>query len=265
MAPSPSTRGKRKRLKYIPLSDTRVVLAFHGWTVYSNPSADIPFYLLPTMGGNRTNRSFHNFMFSDNSLLVLQAESRLLVWEHMYAALFVDAGNVAQHYGESRSGQRSYGARLACPHRQNDPGAVGRGTWHCRDGAVFSTTEPFRLPRAPHPRHSVLPISRDDPAVDHTLPCAGRVRRPRLLRAASGRRHGIARRDVGRGGTARTTCTLAISSTDRGARSTPDPHAEYTFVRPKPAASTRSHRSRSAGTRMACQAAIRAFRRRRAV
>jgi outer membrane protein assembly factor BamA len=134
-------------LKYVPLSDARVVLAFHGWTVYSNPSEDIPFYLLPSMGGNRTNRAFHNFEFHDNSLLVLQAESRFAVWEHMDAALFVDAGNVAQHYGDLDLDQRSYGAGLRVHTEKTTLArfdvAHGNQGWK----AVFSTSEPFRLPR----------------------------------------------------------------------------------------------------------------------
>jgi outer membrane protein assembly factor BamA len=134
-------------LKYIPLSDARVVLAFHGWSVYGNPSNDIPFYLLPTMGGNRTNRAFHNFEFHDNNLLVLQAESRFAVWEHMDAALFVDAGNVAQHYGDLNLDQRSYGAGLRVHTEKTTLArldvADGHQGWH----VVFSTSEPFRLPR----------------------------------------------------------------------------------------------------------------------
>jgi Omp85 superfamily domain len=134
-------------LKYVPLSDARVVLAFHGWTVYSNPSEEIPFYLLPAMGGNRTNRAFHNFEFHDNSLLVLQAESRFAVWEHLDAALFVDAGNVAQHYGDLDLGQRSYGAGLRVHTEKTTLArldvADGHQGWH----VVFSTSEPFRLPR----------------------------------------------------------------------------------------------------------------------
>jgi Omp85 superfamily domain len=134
-------------LQYVPLSDARVVLAFHGWTVYSNPDEDIPFYLLPAMGGNRTNRAFHNFEFHDNSLLVLQAESRFALWEHLYAAAFVDAGNVAQHYGDLNLDQRSYGAGLRV---HTDKTTLARlDVAHGHEGwrAVFSTSEPFRLPR----------------------------------------------------------------------------------------------------------------------
>jgi outer membrane protein assembly factor BamA len=99
------------------------------------------------MGGNRTNRAFHNFEFHDNNLLVLQAESRFAVWEHMDAALFVDAGNVAQHYGDLNLDQRSYGAGLRVHTEKTTLArldvADGHQGWH----VVFSTSEPFRLPR----------------------------------------------------------------------------------------------------------------------
>jgi Omp85 superfamily domain len=136
-------------LQYVPLDDSRVVLAFHGWTVFNNPSTEhpIPFYLLPSMGGSRTNRDFHDFQFHDNNLLVLQAESRFAVWTHLDAALFVDAGNVAGQYGDLNLDQRSYGAGLRLHNERTTllraDLAQGSQGWH----AVVSTTEPFRLPR----------------------------------------------------------------------------------------------------------------------
>ena len=136
-------------LQYVPLDDSRVVLAFHGWTVFNNPSTEhpIPFYLLPSMGGSRTNRDFHDFQFHDNNLLVLQAESRFAVWTHLDAALFVDAGNVAGQYGDLNLDQRSYGAGLRLHNERTTllraDLAQGSQGWH----AIVTTTEPFRLPR----------------------------------------------------------------------------------------------------------------------
>jgi surface antigen Omp85-like protein len=137
-------------LHYIPLADAHVVLAFHGWTIFNNPSNEheIPFYLLPAMGGSRTNRGYHDFQFHDNNLLILQAESRFAVWEHLDAALFVDAGDVARHYGGLDLDKRSYGAGLRV-HNQKTTLArldVAHGSgqgWH----AILSTSEPLRLPR----------------------------------------------------------------------------------------------------------------------
>jgi len=136
-------------LHYVPLDDSRVVLAFHGWTVFNNPSNEhpIPFYLLPTIGGNRTDRDFRDFQFHDNNLLLLQAESRFAVWTHLDAALFIDAGNVGNHYGDLNLAKRSYGAGLRLHTARTTLArldlAQGAQGWH----AVFSTSEPFRLPR----------------------------------------------------------------------------------------------------------------------
>jgi hypothetical protein len=65
----------------------------------------------------------------------------------MDAALFVDAGNVAQHYGDLDLDQRSYGAGLRVHTEKTTLArfdvAHGNQGWK----AVFSTSEPFRLPR----------------------------------------------------------------------------------------------------------------------
>jgi hypothetical protein len=136
-------------LHYVPLADARVVLAFHGWTIFNNPSNehDIPFYLLPAFGGSRTGRAYHDFQFHDNNLLVLTAESRFAVWEHLDAALFVDAGNVARHYGDLDLDKRSYGGGLRIHNEKTTLArldvAHGDQGWH----AIVSTSEPLRLPR----------------------------------------------------------------------------------------------------------------------
>ena len=135
--------------QYVPLADDRVVFAFHGWTIFNNPSTehDIPFYLLPAFGGSRTGRAYHDFQFHDNNLLVVTAESRFAVWEHLDAALFVDAGNVARRYGDLDLDRRSWGGGLRL-HNQSTTLArfdVAHGSqgWH----TIFSTSEPLRLPR----------------------------------------------------------------------------------------------------------------------
>ena len=137
-------------LQYVPLADSRVVLAFHGWTVAGNPADGnvIPFYMLPAIGGSRTLRDYHDFQFHDNNLLVAGAESRFAVWAHLDAALFLDTGNVAARYRDLNLDKTSYGAGLRL-HNDSTTLArfdVARGAqgWH----VIFSTSEPFRLPRA---------------------------------------------------------------------------------------------------------------------
>jgi hypothetical protein len=135
-------------LHYFPVADKKVVFALHGWTLYSDPTQNIPFYLIPAIGGSRTLRDYHDFQFRDNNLLVVNAESRFAVWQHLDTALFVDAGNVAPHWTGLSLGKTSYGAGLRLHNDSTtlvrlDVAHGGQG-WH----AIFSTSEPFRLPRA---------------------------------------------------------------------------------------------------------------------
>jgi len=144
---------------YVPLADKRVVLAFNGWSVYSDPVDDIPFYLLPALGGSRTLRDYHDFQFHDNNLLVVNAESRFAIWQHLDAALFADAGNVASHFTDLNLDKTSWGAGVRL---HNDTTTLGRidvahgaQGWH----VIFSTSEPFKLPRASsHQNTAIVPF-----------------------------------------------------------------------------------------------------------
>ena len=145
-------------LQYVPLAGARVVLAFHAWTVQSNPGPEheIPFYLLPSIGGNRVLRSYHTFEFHDNNLLSLQAESRFALFTHVDLALLADAGNVAPNFGGLNLDKTGYGAGVRL-HTEKTTLArldVAKGSqgWH----VVFSTTEPFRLPRTRTRRENAL-------------------------------------------------------------------------------------------------------------
>jgi len=136
-------------VQYVPLADARIVLAFHGWTVGGHTSGTnvIPFYMMPSIGGSRTLRAYHDFEFHDNNLLVAGAESRFAVWQHLDAALFMDAGNVAPRFNDLNLDKTSYGVGLRL---HNDSTTLARldvahgaPGWH----VTFSTSEPFRLPR----------------------------------------------------------------------------------------------------------------------
>ncbi len=100
--------------QYVPLFDSRVVLAGHAWAVFSDVKNgnDIPFYLLPMLGGNNTLRAYDDYQFHDRNLLVANGEARIAVWPHMDFALFYDAGNVASYYRDLNLDKYSYGAGL---------------------------------------------------------------------------------------------------------------------------------------------------------
>jgi hypothetical protein len=55
----------------------------------------MPFYAMPTLGGNDTLRGFRNYRFRGPHALLLQAEYRVEIWSALDLAFFYDAGKVA--------------------------------------------------------------------------------------------------------------------------------------------------------------------------
>lgn len=87
-------------------------LTLHGLLASTNTGADVPFYMLYTLGGSgglkafrpdllgtdgtrATLRSFRAYRFRDRDLILLQAEYRIPIVEKVHATVFVDAGQVA--------------------------------------------------------------------------------------------------------------------------------------------------------------------------
>src|SRR6185436_7516162 len=133
----------------IPLNGKTWILALHGWSVFSDVPLghQIPFYLLPSLGGNNTLRDYHTGQFHDNHLLVANAESRVAIFPHLDAALFFDAGNVANRYTDLNLAKTSYGAGLRLHNDNTTLGridvAYGAQGWKF----VLRTSEPLRLAR----------------------------------------------------------------------------------------------------------------------
>jgi outer membrane protein assembly factor BamA len=55
----------------------------------------VPFYLLPALGGQNTLRAYANYRFRDRNVVLVGAEYRWPVFRLLDAALFADAGRVA--------------------------------------------------------------------------------------------------------------------------------------------------------------------------
>jgi hypothetical protein len=55
----------------------------------------VPFYLMPTLGGNDTLRGFREYRFRGPNTLFTQLEYRWEIWSGLDGALFYDAGKVA--------------------------------------------------------------------------------------------------------------------------------------------------------------------------
>lgn len=135
--------------QFVPMFSGRSVLAVHGWGVFSTTTQghEIPFYLLPSLGGHNTIRSFSNYRFHDRNMLVVNAESRWALLPHVDAALFVDAGNVAPRAADLDLARRAFGTGLRL-HTGTTTVArfdVAKGSegWHF----IFRLNDPLRLAR----------------------------------------------------------------------------------------------------------------------
>lgn len=97
---------------FVPIAGGRVVLALHGWLVTTEmePGRSVPFYLQPTLGGAKSLRSYLDYRFRDDHMLMANAEVRLTLMTHLDLAMFADAGNVAARRSDLDLARRSYGA-----------------------------------------------------------------------------------------------------------------------------------------------------------
>ena len=60
----------------------------------------MPFYFMPTLGGNDTLRGFREYRFRGPHAILAQAEYRWEIWSGFDGALFYDAGKVADRRGD---------------------------------------------------------------------------------------------------------------------------------------------------------------------
>ncbi len=88
--------------QYLSFFNKKRVIALRVCSVLSYPDErnEIPFYMLPTLGGTSDLRGYRRYRFYDNNLFVVNAEYRWEVFTLMDAALFMDAGKVFHRDGD---------------------------------------------------------------------------------------------------------------------------------------------------------------------
>jgi outer membrane protein assembly factor BamA len=70
------------------------IFAYQAYYSGSYSKNEIPFQLLPTLGGRDLMRGFRQGMYRDNVLMLLQTEYRIPVYKRLKAAVFMSAGDV---------------------------------------------------------------------------------------------------------------------------------------------------------------------------
>lgn len=136
-------------LTAVPVVRNRWTLVGRGWTVLSSvpDGHHVPFYLLPSLGGANTLRSFSGFRYHDRHMLLAGVESRFALFTHVEVAAFVDAGTVAARVRDLDLSKHSYGVGLRAHVHSSTLGRldVARGPEGVR--VVFSFSDVFGLSR----------------------------------------------------------------------------------------------------------------------
>jgi hypothetical protein len=136
-------------LQAIPFFDRRWFLLVRGWGVFTHaaPTQEVPFYLMPALGGANSLRGYSNYRFHDRHSLLTGAESRWPIFAHMDAAVFVDAGTVAARVTDLGLDKWVYG--FAARIHVHDATAARLDVSHTEEGwqMVFRSSDPFNLSR----------------------------------------------------------------------------------------------------------------------
>jgi outer membrane protein assembly factor BamA len=84
-------------IQHIPILRDTWVVSLHGWaqTTYQKEGQQVPFFMMPSIGGGSDLRAYASWRLRDLNSLVLQAEWRVMVNRYLDMALFYDAGKVA--------------------------------------------------------------------------------------------------------------------------------------------------------------------------
>lgn len=124
-------------MQLFPFLDKRRVIALRALAALTDADDgdDVPFYLMPFVGGPETLRGFRERRFTDRNLLLFNAEYRYEILAALDMALFVDAGTVAARAEDLSLGEleTDYGIGFRFGTRANmimrfDIGLGGEGT-----------------------------------------------------------------------------------------------------------------------------------------
>jgi Omp85 superfamily domain len=83
-------------IQHFPILREAWVISLHGLvqTTYDKDGQQIPFFMLPSVGGGHSLRGFSSWRFRDQNSLLVQAEWRIMANRYLDTAVFYDAGKV---------------------------------------------------------------------------------------------------------------------------------------------------------------------------
>jgi hypothetical protein len=83
-------------IAHLPILRETWVLSFHGLvqTAVDKDGQQIPFFMLPSVGGGSSLRGYTSWRFRDRNSILVQAEWRIMINRYLDLAFFYDAGKV---------------------------------------------------------------------------------------------------------------------------------------------------------------------------
>jgi len=86
-------------IQHLPILRETWVLSFHALahTTMLSGNQEVPFYMLPSLGGGSNLRGYSSWRFRDRNSVLLQGEWRIMANRFLDTAVFYDAGQVAAH------------------------------------------------------------------------------------------------------------------------------------------------------------------------
>lgn len=154
------SRVELEGLQLVPVVKERWTLALRGWGVFTGSVDDqmVPFFMMPTLGGNSSLRAEHAYRFADRHMLLTTVESRLHLTEHLDGAVFVDAGSVAGHMGALGLSKQNVGGGIRLHTRTKTLARVDVSRGDAGWRFAFNLNDPFRLSRL-NRRTTALPFN----------------------------------------------------------------------------------------------------------
>ena len=88
--------------QFVSVLSERRVFVGRVWASTSDQAdgQTMPFYYMPTLGGNDSLRGYRDYRFRGPHALLIQGEYRFEIWSGLDAALFYDTGNVAMRFSD---------------------------------------------------------------------------------------------------------------------------------------------------------------------
>jgi hypothetical protein len=155
-------RYEAEAAHFIPLDRSdNFIIAIRGWVVGTTTDAGqhVPFYLMPSLGGNNTLRGYDDYRFHDRNLALVNTEIRVALMEHIDAVGIFEAGNVAARFGDLNLDKKSYGAGVRV---HTSTATIARlDLARSSEGwqVVFRMNDPFRLTSRFNRRTAQVPFA----------------------------------------------------------------------------------------------------------